>query len=210
MALIDRYLPTYDVSERHHTLVAAPPAAAYAALRRVDLASTPLVRMLLGLRALPSAITHGMTGVRALWDRGPEPVTIATLETYGFRVLVEAPPSELVLGLEGQFWRLTGNVCTPPEIAFRTEAPAPGFARAVWNFEFLTRGEGTTELITETRVRCADADARRRFLPYWYLIRPASGLIRRAILRAIREGAEGRSDSIRTPCDVSRPSAENP
>ena len=49
---------------------------------------------------------------------------------------------------------------------------------------------GGTELTTETRVLCADAGARRRFLPYWYLIRPASGMIRRVMLREIRRSAE--------------------
>lgn len=45
---------------------------------------------------------------------------------------------------------------------------------------------------TETRVLCADASARCRFLPYRFVIRPASGLIRRVKARQIRDalGAE--------------------
>jgi hypothetical protein len=190
VALIDQYLPSYDVFERHRANVGVPPVATYAALRRANLASVPIVRILMGLRALPGAVAHGASGLRRLWDQRPEPVTITTLEAYGFRVLAESPPSELLLGLEGQFWRLTGNVCTPSEVDFRTRAPAPGSARAVWNFQLQAREDGTTELTTETRVQCADAGARRRFLPYWYFIRPASGLIRRAVLRAIRRAAE--------------------
>ena len=189
--LIDVYLPTYDVRERHHTRVAAPIDVTYDALRSADLGSAPLARMLMALRALPGALAHGPAGVRALSARAPEPITLATFEERGFRVLEEAPPVELVIGLEGQFWRASGNLRTPPPESFRGEPPAPGTARAAWNFHLSDQPDGTTELTTETRVHCADAAARRRFLPYWYLIRPASGFIRHTMLRAIREAAEG-------------------
>ena len=189
--LIDTFLPRYDVRERHRTRVIASPAVTWAALRTTDLAASPIVRALLALRALPGALARGLAGVRALRAQGPEPITLATFEAHGFRVLAEAAPTELVVGLEGRFWHPSGALCTPPEAAFRERAPAPGTARAVWNFHLWECDVGTTELTTETRVQCADAATRRRFLPYWYLIRPASGVIRRAMLHAIREAAEG-------------------
>jgi hypothetical protein len=43
-------------------------------------------------------------------------------------------------------------------------------------------------LITETRVRVA-ADAHTRFLLYWGMVRPFSGLLRRLMLRDIRRTA---------------------
>jgi hypothetical protein len=49
---------------------------------------------------------------------------------------------------------------------------------------------GRTVLTTETRVLCTDEGARRRFRRYWALIRPGSGAIRVAWLRAIRRRAE--------------------
>jgi hypothetical protein len=33
--------------------------------------------------------------VRALWGRGSEPITLATFQDRGFRVLAELPPIEL-------------------------------------------------------------------------------------------------------------------
>jgi hypothetical protein len=188
--LIDAYLPRFDVRERHRTHVAASPAATWAALRTTDLAAAPIVRALLLLRALPAALATGVTGVRALLARGPEPITLAAFERSGFRILEEAPPRELVIGLEGRFWRPGGDLCTPGPHAFRTEAPAPGTARVAWDFRLVACPDGTTELTTETRVQCADAAARRRFLPYWGLIRPGSGIIRHAMLRALRRAAE--------------------
>jgi hypothetical protein len=62
----------------------------------------------------------------------------------------------------------------------------------VWNFTVRELGGGVVELATETRVRCADAAALRRFRPYWALVRPASGAIRRLMLREIGRVAEGR------------------
>lgn len=188
--LIDSYMPQFDVSERHHTRVAASREATYSALWTANLASAPVARMLLALRALPGALGGGLAGLRALWARGSRPITLATFQERGFQLLAEQPPTELVIGLEGKFWRPTGNLSTPSATSFRSQSVAPGTARGVWNFHLHARADGTTELTTETRVLCADASARRRFLPYWYLIRPASGMIRRVMLREIRRTAE--------------------
>ncbi len=46
---------------------------------------------------------------------------------------------------------------------------------------------------TETRVMATDARTRLRFAGYWLLIRAGSGLIRRDILRAVAQRAEGQS-----------------
>ena len=112
--LIDLYLPQYDVRERHRTRVAAPPKVVYAALRSVDLAASPIVRALFLLRTLPGALAGGMVGVQALVSRRATAVTLATFESLGFRLLEALPPTELVLGIEGKFWRQTSRLSTPP------------------------------------------------------------------------------------------------
>jgi hypothetical protein len=188
--LIDSYMPRWDVRERHLVHVAASPGVTFAALQSADLAAAPLVRALLALRALPAAFARGWVGVRELTTRGTAPVTLSTIGGAGFRVLDVSAPSEIVIGIEGRFWRIGGDVCTPDADAFRDATPAPGTARGVWNFSVAARPDGTTDLATETRVLCADAAARHRFLPYWFLIRPGSGAIRRAMLHAVREKAE--------------------
>ena len=188
--LIDVYLPEYDVSERHETRVHATRAATWAALRTTDLAASSIVRALLSARALPAALTRGIGGLRALWGRAADPIRLSAFEACGFRVLAETPLTELLIGLEGQFWRPSGRLDTPEADRFRTQPPRAGTARAVWNFELAEAIGGTTTLATETRVQCADEFARWRFLPYWYAIRPGSGLIRRFMLSAIRDTAE--------------------
>ena len=189
--LIDQFLPTFDVSERHRVRVHASAPATYAAVKSADLAGSALSRVLLFLRAVPGALLHGRRGLRALAARRHEPVTLGTFELAGFRILAERSPEEIVIGLEGRFWTPSGALCTPSAAEFLSRAPLSGTARAVWNFSVRSLGDGATELATETRVLCADRSTRLRFLPYWVLIRLGSGLIRRTMLTAIRHAAEG-------------------
>ena len=104
-------------------------------------------------------------------------------------VLAERPPEEIVVGIEGKFWSPAGAECTNSRESFAAPVAA-GMARGVWDFRVISMPDGEVELTTETRVLCADAATRRRFLPYGTLIRPGSGLIRRALLRAIKATAE--------------------
>ena len=191
-ALIDEWLPEYDVRERHRIRVHATAAATYAAVFTADLAGAPVARALLLLRALPGALGSGLAGLRQMGRRRREPVTLRDFEARGFRIVDERAPHEVVIGLEGRFWTLRGGVCSPPAALFRSAAQPPGTARAIWNFTTRETPSGATELTTETRVRCADGATRRRFLPYWIGIRAGSGLIRRSMLREIRRAAERR------------------
>ena len=68
---------------------------------------------------------------------------------------------------------------SPDELVFGLAGPPAGL-EIVLGFRF----DGRT-LTTETRIRAADARARRRFRLYWLVIRPWSGLIRRLWLREI-------------------------
>jgi hypothetical protein len=65
-----------------------------------------------------------------------------------------------------------------------------GFARGVWNFSVSDGQDGQTVLRTETRVVCGDAASRQKFLAYWLVVRPFSGLIRLIMLRTVRKVAE--------------------
>lgn len=63
------------------------------------------------------------------------------------------------------------------------------FCKVAWGF-LIQECDGRTTLSTETCVLCLSGNARHRFAPYWALIRPFGGLIRRAMLRAVKEEAE--------------------
>ena len=193
--LLDELMPTFDVEERHAIGVDASPTAVYAAIREADLAGSLLVRLLLGLRSAPAALfAFARAPSTAIADRrrrraGRAQVTLATFERAGFRVIAERAPDELVIGLLGKFWTPSGGLCAEVSAEHFAAPPPAGYALAAWNFAVLPRADGSSELRTETRVWCAP-DARARFRVYWFFIRPGSGLIRRAMLRAIRRRAE--------------------
>jgi hypothetical protein len=187
--LIDDYLPEFDAVERHGLVIRATPARVWAALRAADFGRSPLVATLLGLRALPSLLTAPRRTLRRLRSRGAERLTLDSFFSRGFVVLEERPGREMVIGLEGRFWAAVGDLRPTDARRFR-EALAPGLARAAWDFRAEPLPGGRVRLTTETRVCCADAATRRRFRAYWLVVRPGSGLIRRAMLRAIRRAAE--------------------
>ncbi|MDB4906178.1 MAG: hypothetical protein JWO05_962 [Gemmatimonadetes bacterium] len=188
--LLDSLMPTFDVVERHGRTVRAPIDATWAALFTTDFASSGILRALLGLRALPGVLLQGPAGWNALRARSAKPITLSTLESSGFTRIAERPPTELVFGVQGKFWTISAARCTLSATDFLDTPPHAGTARAAWNFELSSESPGVTRVTTETRVLCADAHARRRFLPYWAVVRPGSGIIRHAMLNRLREHAE--------------------
>jgi hypothetical protein len=186
--LIDQFMPEWDARECHRIRIRLAPERVYRALRTADLGRHPVVRGLLLMRALPAALLD-RTRLRHLRERASQPITLATFEEQGFRILAEDPPHELLFGLEGAFWRSGGDLRAVDPLSFREPLPE-GTARAAWNFTLAPDAEGGCVLQTETRIFTPDAVARRRFRRYWLMIRPGSGLIRRLMLRSIRAEAE--------------------
>jgi hypothetical protein len=194
--LLDDLMPVYDVAERHRTIVHAAPEVVFSAIRSADLSGGVTTRALLIARAAPAAFVAFMrsprtalTDVRARLAQRRGGLRLATFERAGFAIVDERAPDELVIGLLGRFWTPGGALCAGVSARDLTDAPPEGYAVAGWNFTVTRRADGTTELRTETRVRCA-ADARAKFRAYWTVVRPGSGLIRRRMLRAIRCEAE--------------------
>ena len=172
MSLADRHLPAYDVVMRHQMHVGASAPDAWAALQRADLGGSWMTRALLTLRGL----------------RPRAGLTLGGLARAGFMPLGERPGREVAFGLVGRFWTPSGGRVTVAPADFRDFA-RPGYAKAVWTFAVEDDAPGV-RLVTETRVACTDAASRRRFRLYWLVVRPFSGVIRQAMLRAVaREAA---------------------
>lgn len=175
--LIDEFLPHFDVTERHALDVSAPVERVFDALLGFDMSRSAIIRVLFRLRGLPS---H------------PRALTLDGLLRQGFILLGERPPSELLLGLVGQFWRPTGGIARLDANKFQS-FELPGYAKAAWNFALAERPDGITYLTTETRVQCLDQASRRRFRLYWSIVGPFSGLVRRQMLQGIKRKAEAAS-----------------
>jgi hypothetical protein len=179
--LLDQLMPSFDVSERHHTLVHAPTGRVYSSVRRVDLARSKLIRALFAARGVPLRIRRKRPVLRTM--------TLDDLVRSGFMVLDEEPDRELVLGVVGRFWRPKGGVrrIDPTEFVTFDE---PGLAKAAWNFRLIPDGDERTFVTTETRVRVPDEASRKKFMLYWAAIGPFSGVVRKQALALIKADAE--------------------
>lgn len=176
--LLDEVLPEFDFRSRHGQLVHASPEAVAAAVERYDLGrdASPLARVLVLLRGL----------------RIPSGSLRDVLTGSAFTLLAEHPGREIVLGTTGQFWQLREQAYmeAPADLdAFRA-FDRPGWAQAAIALRLEPREDGSTDVRTETRVRCVDEAARRRFAVYWLIIGVFSGWLRRDLLRAIARIAE--------------------
>lgn len=191
--LIDDFMPVYDFSEKHETVIRASVENVSHALHTADFSESFIVRWLLRLR--------GMSG---------ENVTLASLKDSKFRILAERENEEVVIGLAGKFWTPTGEMQDVDAGNFR-EFERAGFAKAAWNFTIQlplqdetpeTRetpgAAGTsgalkhleTRVATETRIKCTDETSRSRFGFYWTFIQPFSGWIRNEMLAVVKRKAE--------------------
>jgi hypothetical protein len=181
MALIDDYLPAYQFSERHSRPIAAAPERVMAAVAAYRPDDDRFFAAMIGLRELPMRLTAKLSG--------RPPALAAPFGLENFTRLVERPGSESVYGLVGRFWRRDfGLVAIADGAAFRA-FDEPGVAKLALSFVASRTAAGTL-LATETRVHCPDRGTQRRFAPYWYLIRPVSGLIRQRMLAIIQRASE--------------------
>lgn len=182
-SLIDRFLPQYQFAERHHLTVAAPAAALLDGATNPRVGDDPLVLRMIALREGPARLAQRL-GLGA-------PLPARPLGLADFTPLGRNGDDEIAYGLAGRFWQADyGLLRLADPHAFEDAAQAP-VARLVINFTVRPQPDGRTLLATETRVHCPDASTLRRFRPYWLVIRPVSGLIRRRLLQRIAAGARG-------------------
>ena len=181
--LIDSFAPKPDAVEIHSIVINASRASVYRVLKTADLGNSIIITSLLALRSIPGYIAHPCA-----MPQNRE-ITVQTLMNSGFGLLAEQPGEEIVLGITGRFWRPAGNV-SPFNRADFDRPVSAGFARGVWNFSVSEPNPGQTLLTTETRVTCGDPASRRKFLAYWLVVRPFSGLIRLIMLKSVRKVVE--------------------
>lgn len=186
--LLDDFLPTYEFTEIHAVTVQAPPDRVFAAIHELRAGElSPLVNLMLSIRNLPSRMLR-KAGPR-LTDDKP---FLQQLFAGGFISLGQVPDREVVFGLIGQFWKLTGG--DSPPIASPDQYLAfsdPTYAKVAANLLISAdTTPGTVRLSTETRIHVFDPPTRRKFGFYWRFISLGSGFIRVLWLRAVKRRAE--------------------
>jgi hypothetical protein len=144
--LLERFLPTADVRERHQTLVRSPAGLVFEVAEHVELQSIFLVRALFWLRAK-------LMG--AHFERSSQPL-VEDMLAMGWEKLAFTPGRELVMGSATQ-------PCIP-DVKFRTIPSAafaafeePSMVKLAWTLEVEPLGRALT--------RCQPRPARKPATP---------------------------------------------
>lgn len=185
-ALLDRFMPRYDVAERHHVRVVAPADVTLAAAADMNLQQSGLVRAIFRTREL-------VMRSRTVQQTAPQGL-LAQVKALGWGVLAETPGREIVMGAVTQPWKA--------DVVFRTVAPSefasfaePGYVKIAWTLRADPLGPTESIFRTQTRVVATDAIARARFRRYWAFVSPGIRLIRRLVLSPLKSEAEHRASA---------------
>ncbi|MBI4800128.1 MAG: hypothetical protein HY794_15650, partial [Desulfarculus sp.] len=147
--LLDHFMPHHHFGEYHQALAAAPAERVFRVIHEIDMRRSPLVGGLMSLRELPARLARRDFKSQGLGR------SLEQMRAFGFILLAEEPPWELVLGLVGRFWNLSPQIRRLSPGEFR-DFSQPGHAKVAANFRVELLGPGLCRLSTETRVQCLD------------------------------------------------------
>ena len=182
--LLDRFMPDYEVVERHHTRVKAPAAITLAAAKDLDVMESGLAQALFKTRAL---VMGGAIDRREL----PRPLA-EQMQAIGWGVLAEVPDREVVFGAVTKPWLADPGFRGVPASEFAA-FNEPDYVKIVWTLRADPLGEDASIFRSETRVCTTDAAARSKFRRYWAFASPGVAVLRRLMLGPIKCGAERRA-----------------
>lgn len=181
--LLDRFIPSYDIAERHHIAVDAPADVTLVSAEEQELFQFPLVRAIVKLRELALG---AMSGER---DQ-PRGLLAATME-LGWGILSDIPGREIILGAVTKPWQASVTFRSLPPDAFAAFSE-PGCVKIAWTLRADPTAGGSV-FRTETRAVATDVIARRTFRRYWALVAPGIRLIRWLSLKPLKREAERRA-----------------
>ena len=181
--LLDEFIPTYEVVERHHVRVVAPAVIALAAACDMDLAQSAINRGIFRGREL-------ILGAQPDKVRSPRTL-LAWAKELGWAVLAEIPDREVVFGAVTRPWEANPVFRPLPRQEFAS-FHEPGYAKIVWTLRADPISATESVARTETRVTTTDQAARKAFRRYWSLVSPGVEVIRWVSLRLVKREAEGR------------------
>ena len=183
-ALLDRFMPDYEVAERQHIHVDAPADITFTAACEADLMDSTITRALFRTRE----VILGSQPDTARRPRG----LLAFTKSIGWGVLADVPDREIVMGAVTQPWN--ANVVfrpLPPDqfVAFNE----PGYVKIAWTLRADPLGQDRSIFRHETRVTTTDQMARAKFRRYWSFFSPGIKMIRWLLLGPVRAEAERRA-----------------
>jgi hypothetical protein len=181
--ILDHFMPTYEVREVHETRVGARADVTFTVAEQLDLQQSALVKAIFRGREVLMGASSGT-------QRQPQSF-LSEIFALGWGTLQQQPHRYLAIGAVTRPW--LANVqfrgLPPGEFAAFQE---PGYAKIIVSVVAEPIGPAESLFRTETRVMTTDAESRRRFRRYWSFVSPGVLLIRREMLRLVRQEAERR------------------
>jgi uncharacterized protein YndB with AHSA1/START domain len=184
--LLDRFLANPEVDEYHQLEVRAPAAITLAAAKELDLQTSPIVKGIFWLRAIPTLLRG-----EPFRPQGSKGLVADTL-AQGWGVLAEEPDRAIVIGAYTQPWheRVIFRPLPPEDFAGFDQ---PGYVKIVWTLAVKPLEPDRSLLVTRTRAIATDPQSRKRFRRYWAPMSAGIILIRFAGLPLMRKEAERRA-----------------
>lgn len=198
--ILDRFMPRFDVAERHAIRIGAPAGVTLAVAREMALSELPLARAIFKARELI---------LRSTPDTRPRPRgLLAEMQSLGWVLLAEVPGREVVVGAVTKPWEanVTFRSIPPEEFAAFDE---PGYVKIAWTLRADPIAGNASLFRTETRALPTDPAARARFRWYWSFLSPGISLIRWATLAPLKAAAEARAKRYAPPVESGRIAAES-
>ncbi len=181
--VLDIFMPSYDVVDRHSVRIAAPADVVLTAAAEMDIETCPVIRAIFKTREFILRSESDST----IRPRG----LLAQTQSLGWRVLAELPGREFVVGAITKPWE--------PNPVFQGLAPdefakfqKPGYVKIAWTLRADTVGNNESIFRTETRAVATDAEARMKFRRYWSFLSPGIIAIRSVTLPVVKVEAERR------------------
>jgi len=186
-ALLDAFMPRYDVVHRSKLHVQAPADVTLAAAEEQDLMQGPIVSAIFWMR-------QAVMGAPFEPDALPHPL-MEQMRALGWVELARIPGREIVMGAVTQPWKGEVIFRGVPSREFAAFAE-PGFVKIVWTLRTDPDGREACWFRSETRAVATDAEARARFRNYWAFVSPGVSLIRRLSSTPMKREAEQRAASV--------------
>ncbi|HKS18492.1 MAG TPA: hypothetical protein VJS63_04695 [Bradyrhizobium sp.] len=183
MSLMETFLPHHQFSEQHQIRIRCPPGELLDTIQAYQPPKDWFGEMAMRVRQLPAKLMHWLAPERVPLPAPFTPASFTPLGRDGDR--------EIVGGLVGRFWRPDFGLITLESPSGFLACNPPRTAKLLIGFRAEQNADATL-LTTETRVYCPDRYSIIMFTPYWLVIRPVSGILRRRTLRTIRKMAEQR------------------
>jgi hypothetical protein len=185
-AVLDGFMPRYDVVHRNKTYVHAPADVTLTAAEEQDLMQAPVVSAIFWMRqaVMGAPYEHAL----------PRPL-IEQVRALGWVELARIPGREIVMGAVTQPWKGQVVFRGVPAREFAAFAE-PGYVKIAWTLRTDPDGLDACWLRSETRAVATDADARERFRNYWAFVSPGVSLIRRLSSGPMKREAERRAAGV--------------